>query len=129
MKNDGTDWTRVAAAVLGKCASKDPFFPKPSAALATGWGEEFEQWNLTLDQLIAGVTRAYRENGNGFRPLPKDIVEAARAVRREEDAKTGPTDEYQALCDSKAEGIPFEVALRSIRARTRQNALGKGVEG
>ena len=118
-----TDWNRVAAAVLAKCASKDPFFPKPSAALAVGWGEEFKAWNLTPDQLLAGVTRAYRDHGNGFRPLPKDIIDAARTVRREEDAKTGPTPEYEALCNSKAAD---EAALQRITARTGIS-VGKGV--
>lgn len=120
-----TDYTRVAAAVLAKCASKDPFFPKPSAALAMGWGEEFACWNLTADDLLAGVTKAYRDNGNGFRPLPKDIVDAARAVRRERDAKTGPTDEYQDRCDAKAGD---REALARIRARTGQVALGREIE-
>jgi hypothetical protein len=117
-----TDWTRVAAAVLAKCATKDPFFPKPSPALATGWGEEFKDWNLTPDDLLAGVTRAYHDHGSGFRPLPKDIVDAARAIRRERDAKTGPTPEYQELCESKF--ISYEEALQRIRARTGQKAIG-----
>lgn len=121
-----TDYNRVAAAVLAKCASKDPFFPKPSAALAIGWGEEFECWNLTVDQLLAGVTRAYRDHGNGFRPLPKDIVDAARTVRREEDAKTGPTPEYQALCESKF--LSYEESLARLKARTGQQAIGRRVE-
>ena len=120
-----TDWNRVAAAVLAKCASKDPFFPKPSAALAIGWGEEFENWNLTADELLAGVTRAYRDNGAGFRPLPKDIVDAARAVRKEEADKRGPTPEHEAICDAKA--VSYEEALRQIQRRTKQNALGRGV--
>lgn len=110
-----TDWNRVAAAVLAKCASKDPFFPKPSPALAKGWGEEFACWNLTVDQLLAGVKRAYRDNGDGFRPLPKDIVDAARTVRREEDEKTGPTPEYEQLCNSKAGDA---AALQRIVQRT-----------
>lgn len=108
-----TDYTRIAAAVLAKCASKDPFFPKPSAALAMGWAEEFECWNLTADDLLAGVTRAYRDNGNGFRPLPKDIVDAARAVRKERTDREGPTDEYEALCDAKAVDDPDELGEAS----------------
>lgn len=118
-----TDYTRIAAAVLAKCASKDPFFPKPSAALAIGWGEEFECWNLTVDELLAGVTKAYRDNGNGFRPLPKDIVDAARSIRRDEDERRGPSDEYRALCDSKA--ADDDQVLRRIVRRTGQSAIGK----
>jgi hypothetical protein len=118
-----TDWNRVAAAVLAKCASKDPFFPKPSPALAMGWGEEFECWNLTVDDLLAGVTKAYHDNGAGFRPLPKDIVDAARAIRRDRDERSGPTPEYEALCDRKAD----ERALQRIVARTQQSVPGKGI--
>jgi hypothetical protein len=112
-----TDYTRVAAAVLAKCASKDPFFPKPSPALAMGWGEEFQSWNLTVDDLLEGVTKAYHDHGNGFRPLPKDIVDAARAIRQDRDARTGPTAEYEALCNSKASD---EEALHRIIQRTGQ---------
>jgi hypothetical protein len=101
-----TDWNRVAAAVLAKCASKDPFFPKPSAALAIGWGEEFERWNLTIDDLLAGVTKAYGDNGNGFRPLPKDIVDAARAIRRDRSDRESTEDRHkrEAAIDAKVLG-------------------------
>lgn len=119
-----TDWNRIAAAVLAKCASKDPFFPKPSPVLAQGWGEEFGKWNLTVDDLLAGVTKAYSDNGNGFRPLPKDIVDAARAIRRDRDERSGPTPQYEAVCNSKAAD---EAALRRIKARTGQSVLGSGV--
>jgi hypothetical protein len=101
-----TDYNRVAAAVLAKCASKDPFFPKPSAALAMGWGEEFEKWNLDPDDLIAGVTKAYSDNGHGFRPLPKDIVDAARAIRRDRSDRESTEERYkrEAAIDAKVMG-------------------------
>lgn len=113
-----TDWNRVAAAVLAKCASKDPFFPKPSAALAIGWGEEFECWNLTVDDLLAGVTKAYRDNGNGFRPLPKDIVDAARAIRR--DRSDREDDAQRALREKRND----RKALENIIARVGISAPG-----
>lgn len=119
-----TDWNRVAAAVLAKCASKDPFFPKPSPALAMGWGEEFEKWNLTPDDLLAGVTKAYSDNGAGFRPLPKDIVDAARAIRRDRDERHGPSVNYEIRCNSKAAD---EDALRQIVRRTGQHPIGRGL--
>lgn len=101
-----TDYTRMAAAVLAKCASKDPFFPKPSAALAMGWGEEFERWNLDTDDLLAGVTKAYSDNGNGFRPLPKDIVDAARAIRRDRSDRESTEQRHvrEAAIDAKVLG-------------------------
>lgn len=120
-----TDYARMAAAVLAKCASKDPFFPKPSAALALGWGEEFECWNLTQDELLAGVTKAYRDNGNGFRPLPKDIVDAARAVRKDKrDRET--IAERQAREDER--DADYEKAWARITARTGQKTLGRSPE-
>lgn len=116
-----TDYNRIAAAVLAKCASKDPFFPKPSAALAMGWGEEFERWNLTADDLVAGVTKAYSDHGNGFRPLPKDIVDAARAIRR--DRADRESDEDRSLREARND----RKALGDIMRRTGQQALGKAV--
>jgi hypothetical protein len=82
-----TDWNKVAQVVLAKCSSKDPYFPKPSAALAMGWGEEFAKWNLTPEDLIAGVSKAYGDHVSGFRPLPRDIIDAARALRNERAMK------------------------------------------
>lgn len=117
-----TDYTRIAAAVLAKCATKDPFFPKPSPALAMGWAEEFECWNLTVDDLLAGVTKAYRDNGNGFRPLPKDIVDAARAIRR--DRSDRESDEERA----KRDAINDRKALDNIRRRTgHDQSIGRSV--
>lgn len=120
-----TDWNRVAAAVLAKCASKDPFFPKPSAALAMGWGEEFACWNLTPEDLVAGVTKAYRDNGAGFRPLPKDIVDAARAIRKDRtDRET--IAERQAREDAR----DAELDRRTLAAITRRTGevVGKSVD-
>jgi hypothetical protein len=114
-----TDYTKVAAAVLAKCATKDPFFPKPSPALALGWGEEFECWNLTVEDLLAGVTKAYRDNGNGFRPLPKDIVDAARAIRR--DRSDREDNEARALREERND----RKALDNIIRRTGQRAIGQ----
>lgn len=100
------DWPQVAAAVLAKCATKDPFFPKPSQALALGWGEEFAKWNLTVDDLLAGVSKMYGDHGAGFRPLPKDVIDAARAIRRDRSDREDEAArrEREAAIDAKAEG-------------------------
>jgi hypothetical protein len=122
-----TDWNRVAAAVLAKCASKDPFFPKPSPALALGWGEEFERWNLTADDLLAGVTKAYSDNGSGFRPLPKDIVDAARAIRRDRSERESDEERRAREARNDVKVLSDEQALRLIARRTGQRAPGREI--
>lgn len=109
------DYTKIAAAVLAKCATKDPFFPKPSPMLCLGWGEEFQKWNLSADDLLAGVSKAYSDNGNGFRPLPKDIIDAARAIRR--DRSDREDDEQRALREERND----RKALDNIIRRTGQS--------
>lgn len=114
-----TDYTRMAAAVLAKCASKDPFFPKPSAALALGWGEEFEHWNFTLEDLLEGVTKAYHDNGNGFRPLPYDIAQAARAIRKDRTDRES-TEEREAREDRNDARVLGEIGRRTGRSFGRE---------
>lgn len=76
-----TDWKRIAALALAKCASYDPWFPKASEALVTSWAEQIERHELSLADVLDGVTKMYSDNGSGFRPLPKDLTDAARAIR------------------------------------------------
>jgi hypothetical protein len=73
----------AAKAVLAKCAANDPWFPQPSQATVLAWAEQVEFTNLTVEDLLAGVTDVYRTRGNGFKPLPADVIGAARALRQE----------------------------------------------
>jgi hypothetical protein len=118
------NYAQIAAAVYQACNAFDPYLPKLSMEMANAWGRTFKKFQLTLEELVAGVDRVYEEHGSGYRPLPKDIVDAARTVRREKDEKLGPSAEYQALCESKY--ISYEESLARLRARTGQPALGKG---
>lgn len=117
------NYAQVAAAVYQACNAFDPYLPPLSAELAKAWGRLFEKYKLNVDDLMSGVDRVYIEHGSGYRPLPKDICDAARAERMERDAKTGPTPEYQALCESKF--ISYEESLRRLKARTGQQAIGQ----
>jgi hypothetical protein len=78
-----TDYHRTAALALAKCAAYDPWFPKPSQAIVDSWAEQVEKYKLEVPDVLAGVTKMYSDNGSGFRPLPKDLIDAARAVRRD----------------------------------------------
>ena len=42
--------------------------------------------------MLDGVTKMYADNGSGFRPLPKDLTDAARAVRRERTERESDTE-------------------------------------
>lgn len=78
-----TDYRQIAALALAKCAAYDPWFPKPSQALVDSWSEAIAKYKLGQYDVLAGVAKMYADNGSGFRPLPKDLTDAARAVRRE----------------------------------------------
>lgn len=102
-----TNYAQVAAAVYQACNHYDPYLTPLSVDLAKAWGRQFENYGFSVDELLSGVDRIYRDNGSGYRPLPKDICDAARAVRKD-SFESAPLDSperlrYEALCDSKAE--------------------------
>ncbi|MBZ4513805.1 hypothetical protein [Mycobacterium avium] len=78
-----SDYHQTAARALAKCAAYDPWFPQPNRATVEAWAEQIAEYQLDEADVLDGVKMAYRDNGSGFRPLPRDIVQAARQVRRE----------------------------------------------
>lgn len=76
------NYPQMAALVYGKCAAYDPYLAEPSEETCLAWAEQFALYALQLPDLMAGVTRVYSQHGSGYRPLPKDITDAAREVRR-----------------------------------------------
>jgi hypothetical protein len=101
-----TDHRHTAALALAKCAAYDPWFPKPSQATVEAWAEAISEYQLDTPDILAGVKVAYRDNGAGFKPLPRDIIQAARQIRRER-AERETTDQRRArenAIDAKAEG-------------------------
>lgn len=118
------NWAQVAAAVWQACSHVDPYLPKLSEDMARAWGRQFATAGLEIGDLLAGVDRAYRDNGSGFRPLPKDILDAARAARRDRRAAWTDADlaEYEARCDAKAGVV---VTLADVERDERTSALGQ----
>jgi hypothetical protein len=94
-----SDYHQTAANALAKCAAYDPWFPQPNRATVDAWAEAIGEYKLGESDVLDGVKIAYRNNGSGFRPLPHDIVQAARQVRRErterEDTATRQAREDQ----------------------------------
>ena len=78
-----TDYHQTAARALALCAAHDPWFPQPNRATVEAWAGQIAQYHLDEPDVLEGVRLAYRDNGSGFRPLPKDIVQAARQFRAE----------------------------------------------
>lgn len=109
------NYSQMAAAVYQACTGYDQYLPQLSEQVAKSWGKTFAHYKLSIEDLMDGVDKVYQEHGSGYRPLPYDIAMAARAIRRDRDAKTGPTPEYEALCNSKAADVE---ALRRITRRT-----------
>jgi len=77
------NYAQIAAAVYQRCNHFDPYLPKLDAALARAWGALFEKHRLSQDDLLAAVDAVYDHHGAGYRPLPADIITAARALRQD----------------------------------------------
>lgn len=120
-----TDHYQTAALALAKCASYDPWFPKASQSLVKAWSEQIARYDLAADDVLAGVTKMYADNGSGYRPLPKDLTDAARAVRR--DRTERESDAEREARESRRDAELDAAALRSITARTGASAPGKSV--
>jgi hypothetical protein len=121
----------AAKAVLAKCAAYDPWFPKPSEANIIAWAEQIELTNLTLPDLLGGVTDCYRVHGSGFRPFPADVIGASRRIRsdRYDRSSIHERTEYEALSDAKAadtiKGIAAGTILGPVRNRTPRLAAAE----
>lgn len=66
---------------------------------ATVWAELFSEYRLTLADLEAGVKK--RALSHAEAPEPAEIIHHAREIRRERDARRGPTAEYERACELK----------------------------
>lgn len=95
-----TDYRQTAALALAKCAAYDPWFPKASQAIVDSWSEQIERYELGVPDVLDGVAKMYADNGSGFRPLPKDLTDAARAVRKDRTERES-TAARQAREDSR----------------------------
>lgn len=99
------NYTQIAAAVLAKCVAYDEYRPNPSAETARHWGALFAKHQLSAEDLLTAVewlysTHGHYPNGERYKPLPADIVDAARAIRRDRAARQPAIEESD---DPKAE--------------------------
>jgi hypothetical protein len=78
-----TNYQQIAAAVYQRCNHFDPYLPPLSADLARAWGSLFAKHQLPEADALAGVDAVYDEHGSGYRPLPADIIAAARTIRQD----------------------------------------------
>lgn len=119
------DYQQVAALALAKCAAYDPWFPKASHAIVDSWAEQIQRYELELPDVLAGVAKMYSENGSGFRPLPKDLTDAARAVRRDRTERES-TAEREAREDRRDAELDRN-ALAAITSRAG-TTVGKATD-
>lgn len=120
------DPDNTAAKALAKCAAYDPWFPQPNRATVQAWAEQIARYQLDLPDVLAGVTKMYADNGSGFRPLPKDLVDAARAVRKDRSERATDRSGYEAICDSKA-GDTAELTANRARLAELTRHVGRAV--
>lgn len=119
-----TDHHNTAALALAKCAAYDPWFPQPNPAAVAAWAEQIARYQLDLADVLAGVAKMYADNGSGFRPLPKDLTDAARAIRRDR-AERETTAERQAREDHR--DTAYEAARKRLDADIARISAAKPV--
>lgn len=119
------NYPQLAALVLAKCAAYDPYLTEPTEETACAWAEQFQMYGLDLGDLLAAVTKIYSEHGCGYRPLPKDITDAARAIRRDRTERESDA-ERQAREDQRDAELDRR-SLQSITSRTGR-PVGKSVD-
>lgn len=122
-----SDYQQNAANALAKCAAYDPWFPQPNRATVQAWAEQIERYELGSHDVLAGVTKMYSDNGSGFRPLPKDLTDAARAVRRDRTERESDADR-QAREDRHDARLEADRALAELTARTHAAAIGRDID-
>lgn len=111
------NYPQMAALVLAKCAAYDPYLTAPTKETCLAWAEQFELYGLDIDDLTKAVTKVYSEHGSGYRPLPKDITDAARAIRRERCER-----ESSELREAREDRLDARPALANHRAEITQFA-------
>lgn len=116
---------QIAAAALAKCAAYDPWFPQPNRATVDAWAEQIERYELGADDVLKGVAKMYADNGSGFRPLPKDLTDAARAIRRERCERE--TDTEREARENARDAQLDARTLRAVASRVGTQSLGRSV--
>lgn len=120
-----SDYRQTAARALALCAAHDPWFPQANRATVEAWADQIAEYRLDERDVLQGVRVAYRDNGSGFRPLPADIVQKARQVRR--DRTERETDAERRAREDRRDAELDRRALAQITSRAGSPALGKGL--
>lgn len=108
----------VAMGVYQACSNYDQYLPEATEPVMRAWAKVFHRYQLTAEDLTAAVDKLYAENGSGWRPLPADIAQAARAIRQERNQSGTPmSHEDGQLVPAISPKPTDEERERSARAR------------
>lgn len=120
---DALDVMTVVAACHRRTA---PRMDDEEATLATAaiWAELFNEYRLTLADLVKGVKK--RALSHADAPEPAEIIHHAREVRRERSARAKDRSGYEALCESKSNDTA-ELAANRARLAEITAHVGKSV--
>lgn len=102
---------QTARDVLQKCAAYDPWFPHPTKAILLAWAEQIAISRLSRDDLLAGVTFCYHNRGDGFKPLPADVLLAARTIRQDRAMRETPAPQALPPADQDGPGRALAMEL------------------
>ncbi|AMQ67020.1 hypothetical protein SEA_CRACKLEWINK_85 [Mycobacterium phage Cracklewink] len=109
-------YPQVATAVYQACANYDQYLPEASKPVMLAWAKVFERYRLTVEDLLAAVDKLYAEHGNGWKPLPGDIAQTARALRTERaDSQVTVTPALTGAEEQRAAAARLE-AMKALAA-------------
>lgn len=92
-------------------------------ATADVWAELFNAHKLEAPDLKAAVMMRARYETEA--PEPAEIIQFARKIRKDREDAQGPSPEYEALCESKAEDAAELAEIRRERALTQFRDRGE----
>lgn len=96
-------------------------------ATARVWAELFSAYRLDVADLVAAVKK--RALAAADAPEPAEIITFARDIRRDRDARQGPSPAYEALCESKSPDAAELAANRNrLAAMIEPVAKSKGID-
>ena len=91
---------------------------------AAVWAELFNEYRLTLADLAAGVKKRALTHPDA--PEPAEVIHFAREIRRDRDARTGPTTDYERRCELKGADTQ-DIARRRLDAVITPIAQAKSI--
>lgn len=99
--------------------------PDVTRSIADMWAELFSTYRLELPDLIAAVKK--RALTEPLSPEPAEIIKYARDIRRDRDARQGPSAEYETLCESKGKPTEAELAYNREKLAAITSGIGKTI--